>query len=138
MPIEFKCPNCGTPLTAPDTAAGSSGPCPRCKARVTAPASVFTQAAEPALDTSDMSLEIDLGSVTSVCGELHFRLKIDGYGRGHLQIYAFDPDDMRESGILLLLDEGGYGDLKRVLAKADATIQKIRSAGQMRGMILPY
>jgi len=85
-----------------------------------------------------MSLTIDLGSVTSVCGELHFRLKIEGDGRGHLQIFAFDPDDMHESGILLLLDEGGYGDLKRVLAKADATIQKIRSAGQMRGMILPY
>ena len=81
MPIEFKCPNCGTPLTAPDTAAGSSGPCPRCKARVTAPASVFTQAAEPALDTSDMSLTIDLGSVTSACGKLLFRLKIEGDGR---------------------------------------------------------
>ncbi len=37
MPISFKCPHCGNAITAPDTAAGVSGPCPKCRQTVTAP-----------------------------------------------------------------------------------------------------
>ena len=35
MPFVFQCPVCGGSLTVPDEAAGKSGPCPRCKARIT-------------------------------------------------------------------------------------------------------
>ena len=37
MPMQFACPSCKAPLTAPDSAAGKTGPCPKCRATITAP-----------------------------------------------------------------------------------------------------
>ncbi|MFQ6107679.1 MAG: hypothetical protein ACE5QF_08885 [Thermoplasmata archaeon] len=35
--IEFKCPECGTDLNAPDEAGGVKAPCPRCSKPITIP-----------------------------------------------------------------------------------------------------
>lgn len=35
--IEFRCPNCNQKITAREERAGASGPCPRCKRRITVP-----------------------------------------------------------------------------------------------------
>lgn len=37
MPMQFDCPSCKVPLTVPDSAAGKTGPCPKCRATITAP-----------------------------------------------------------------------------------------------------
>ena len=37
MPMQFACPSCKAPLTVPDSAAGKTGPCPKCRATITAP-----------------------------------------------------------------------------------------------------
>lgn len=37
MPMQFACPSCKVPLTVPDSAAGKTGPCPKCRATITAP-----------------------------------------------------------------------------------------------------
>lgn len=37
MPMKFACPSCKAPLTVPDSAAGKTGPCPKCRATITAP-----------------------------------------------------------------------------------------------------
>ena len=38
MPIKFDCPWCSHTLTAPDSAAGVTAPCPKCGVQITAPA----------------------------------------------------------------------------------------------------
>ncbi|MFQ6128334.1 MAG: hypothetical protein ACE5QW_05480 [Thermoplasmata archaeon] len=37
--IEFKCPECGTDLTAPDESRGVKAPCPKCGKPITIPPS---------------------------------------------------------------------------------------------------
>ena len=44
MPIQFSCPHCGHSLSAPDSAAGVSGPCPKCRKTITAPSPPRPQA----------------------------------------------------------------------------------------------
>ncbi len=46
MSIQFFCSNCGTPLTAPDNAAGKRGTCPKCKSLFVVPG-VAAPIAEP-------------------------------------------------------------------------------------------
>ena len=48
MPIQFQCPKCGKQLNAPDSAAGVTGPCPFCKATITAPRAPGAPATAPA------------------------------------------------------------------------------------------
>ncbi len=83
-----------------------------------------------------MSLEINIGSVKSRVGQLLFKFVVHNSGAAHLQIYASDPTDMRKSGVLLMLDEAQYNELKTIIVRTDQTIEKLQAAGQMNSMIV--
>lgn len=86
----------------------------------------------------DASLQFRLGSVGGRFGELKFSFIVLENGNGHLQIWAFDPSDMRRSGVLLQVAEYGYRTLKQLLAKTDETIEKLRASGQLLRMAVSY
>lgn len=81
----------------------------------------------------DMSLQVNIGTVGSVCGQLKFAFVVHSSGVAHLQIYASDPSDGRKAGVLLTLDEEGYSDLKTLLQRTDETISRLRAIGQVQG-----
>lgn len=80
---------------------------------------------------SEVSLEIKLGSISSICGTLSFTLRIDQNQKGKLYLYAYDPSDLRKSGILLNLDANGYSDLKKNIENIDLTIDKLQTSNQL-------
>jgi hypothetical protein len=86
----------------------------------------------------DASLQVNLGAVQSLCGKLSFSFIVRNNGNAYLQIYCSDPSDGRKAGVLLTLDEAGYQQLKALIEKTDRTIDKLRAAGQMRGMLVSY
>lgn len=49
--------------------------------------------------------------------------------RQWVQLYASDPNDRRKAGVSLVLDQGQYGQLKRLIAELD---QVIRANGAER------
>ena len=82
----------------------------------------------------DISININLGNVSSICGKLTFTLVVKPNMQGVLQLYTYDPTDMRKSGILLQLDANAYTELKKIIHKIDATIEKLESSNQMTGL----
>jgi hypothetical protein len=92
----------------------------------------------PELLMDDMSLQVNLGAVDSVCSRLEFSFVVRNNGDAHLQVYASDTCDRRKSGVLLLLNEAEYRNLKALIEKTDQTIDKLRTAGQMRRMLVSY
>ncbi len=84
----------------------------------------------------DISINIKVGNLSSICGTLTFTLVVKPDMQGVLQLYAYDPTDMRKSGTLLQLDANGYSELKKIIDKIDTTIEKLESSNQMTGMAL--
>ena len=87
---------------------------------------------------NDASLQFNIGSVGSRFGQLKFSLVVSNDGNAHLQIYASDPSDLRISGVLLMLDEHGYRNLKQLIAKTGQAIERLRSSGQLLKMLVSY
>jgi hypothetical protein len=87
---------------------------------------------------NDASLQFNIGSVGSRYGQLKFSFVVSNDGNAYLQIYASDPSDLRISGVLLMLDEHGYGNLKQLIAKTDQSIERLRSSGQLLKMLVSY
>jgi len=86
----------------------------------------------------DASLQFNLGSVGGRFGELKFSFVVFDNGNAHLQIWAYDPSDMRRSGVLLQVAEYGYRTLKELLAKTDQTIEKLKASGQLLRILVSY
>jgi hypothetical protein len=86
----------------------------------------------------EASLQVNLGSVQSICGKLSFSFIVRDNGDAHLQIYASDQSDGRKSGVLLSLDTAEYDKLKALIQRTDQTIGKLKAAGQMRRMLVSY
>lgn len=84
----------------------------------------------------DISINIKVGNLSSICGTLTFTLVVKPDMQGVLQLYAYDPTDMRKSGTLLQLDANGHSELKKNISKIDSTIGKLESSNQMTGMAL--
>ncbi len=84
----------------------------------------------------DISINFDLGNVSSLCGKLGFTLVVKPNMQGVLQLYANDPTDMRKSGTLIQLDANGYSELKKIINKIDTTIEKLESSNQMTGLAI--
>ena len=53
----------------------------------------------------DVSLQFNIGSISSLSGELSFTFVVSNGGSAHLQLYAFDPSDRRKSGVFFRFDE---------------------------------
>lgn len=79
----------------------------------------------------DMSIQINFGSIKSICCEMKFSFNVHSSGDTHVQIYASDPTDMRKSGNLATLDQTQYDQLKNIIKKIDETILKMQASGQI-------
>ncbi len=84
----------------------------------------------------DISLNINIGSVSSICGHLKFTLVVKPDMQGVLQLFAHDPTDMRKSGVLIQLDANRYSELKQIINRIDFTIEKLESSNQMTGLAI--
>jgi len=84
----------------------------------------------------DISININVGNVSSLCGKLSFTLVVKPNMQGVIQLYAHDPTDMRKSGTLIQLDANGYSVLKNIIGKIDDTIEKLESSNQMKGLAI--
>ena len=61
----------------------------------------------------DISININVGNVSSFGGKISFTLVVKPDMEGIIQLYAYDPSDMRKSGTLIQLDAYGYSELKK-------------------------
>jgi hypothetical protein len=86
----------------------------------------------------EASLQLNLGCVESRWGKLSFSFVVRSSGDAHLQIYGYDPSDLRKSGVLLNLNESEYQKLKELIEKTDQTIEKLRGSGQFKTMLASY
>ncbi len=131
MRIVFDC-QCGRTFSTNEKNAGKKTKCPECSTTLIVPheSPVELSLMEEAT-ADDMSLEVNLGSIESMSGKLNFELIVHSSGDAHIRLYAFDPSDLRKSGIMLFLDENGYSDLKDIFTKLENTIQKLRNSNRM-------
>ena len=86
----------------------------------------------------DAPVQIDLGSVETLIGNLQFIFVVSPEGDAHLQLYASDPSSAGKAGVSLMLDAGGYERLKAIIRGADGVIDRMISEGRIKRMVLPY
>ncbi|QDV51786.1 hypothetical protein [Gimesia fumaroli] len=136
MKIEVKC-QCGRPFSTNEKNAGKKTKCPECGSPLTIPYLPEIELHEvESANLEDMSLEVNIGSVQSNFGKLSFELTVHSSGDAHVRVYAFDPSDMRKSGVMLFLDEAGYSDLKNLFTKLENTILKLRNSNRMNNRMI--
>lgn len=80
----------------------------------------------------EVTIEVQLGEVGSNYGKMKFAFVVGNDGSAFMKIYAFDPSDLRKSGIFMRLHEDQYQKLWSVMFKADETIEKLRLTGQVK------
>ena len=83
-------------------------------------------------------VQIDLGAVETLLGNLNFTFIISAEGDAHIQVYASDPSSALKSGVMLMLDAQGYERLKAIVKGADAAIDRMLAEGRIKRMVLPY
>ena len=76
------------------------------------------------------SLQFKLGSISSHYGEFRFTFIVYNNGNAHLEIYAFNPTDLRKASVFLQLAESGYQTLKQLIADTEEMIEKLKLSGQ--------
>ncbi|HEX6184078.1 MAG TPA: hypothetical protein VFZ44_09400 [Pyrinomonadaceae bacterium] len=83
-------------------------------------------------------LQLELGSVETLLGNLQFTFVVSPEGDAHIQVYATDPSTAGRGGVMLMLDARGYERLKEIVRGADGVIDRMISEGRIRRMVLPY
>jgi len=86
----------------------------------------------------DAPLQIELGAVETLLGNLQFTFVVSAEGDAHIQVYATDPSSTGKGGVMLMLDAQGYERLKAILGGADGVIDRMIREGRIRRMVLPY
>lgn len=86
----------------------------------------------------DAPLQVELGTVETLLGNLHFTFIVNADGEGHVQVYATDPSNLKKNDIVLMLDAGGYERLKAIIKGTDEVIDRMIRAGRIKKMVLPY
>ena len=86
---------------------------------------------------TDAPLQIDLGSVETLLGNLQFTFVVSVEGDAHIQLYATDPSKAG-GGVVLMLDAQGYERLKAIVKDADRVIDRMIGEGKIKRMVLPY
>jgi hypothetical protein len=83
-------------------------------------------------------LQVDLGRVETLLGNLQFTFVVSAGGDAHIQVYAADPSGAGKGGVMLMLDARGYERLKAVIRGADGVIDRMIREGKIKRMVLPY
>jgi len=86
----------------------------------------------------DAPLQLDLGSVETLLGNLQFTFVVSPEGDAHIQVYATDPSTAGRGGVMLMLDARGYERLKAIVGGADGVIDRMIAEGKIKRMVLPY
>ena len=87
---------------------------------------------------TDAPLQLDLGSVETLLGNLQFTFVVSAEGDAHIQLYATDPSKAGGGGVVLMLDAQGYERLKAIVKDADKVIDRMIAEGKIKRMVLPY
>jgi len=87
---------------------------------------------------TDAPLQIDLGSVETLLGNLQFTFVVSAEGDAHVQLYATDPSKAGGGGVVLMLDAQGLERLKAIVKGADRVIDRMIAEGKIKRMVLPY
>ena len=86
----------------------------------------------------DAPLQIDLGVVETLLGNLQLTFVVNAGGDAHIQVYASDPSSASKGGVMLMLDAGGYERLKAIIKGTDGVIDRMIREGKIKRMVLPY
>ena len=87
---------------------------------------------------TDAPLQIDLGSVETLLGNLQFTFVVSAEGDAHIQLYATDASKAGSGGVVLMLDAQGYERLKAIVKGTDRVIDRMIGEGKIKRMVLPY
>jgi hypothetical protein len=83
-------------------------------------------------------LQIDLGAVETLIGNLQFTFVVNREGDAHLQVYATDPSSASKASVSVMLDAKGFEQLKAIVKGADGVIDRMIREGRIKRMVLPY
>ena len=86
----------------------------------------------------DAPLQIELGAVETLLGNLQLTFVVSPDGDAHIQVYATDPSTAGKGGVMLMLDAQGYERLKAIVRGADGVIDRMIREGKIKRMVLPY
>lgn len=86
----------------------------------------------------EAAVQIELGEVETLLGNLQFTFVMNPEGDAHIQVYASDPSSAGKGGVMLMLDAGGYERLKAIVRGADGVIDRLITEGKVKRMVLPY
>ncbi|MCA1567270.1 MAG: hypothetical protein LC803_16780 [Acidobacteria bacterium] len=85
-----------------------------------------------------MSIQINIGTIRSVIGQLNFTFVVGSDGNGHLQVMATDPTNLRKAGVYLTLGAAEFEQLKRITTDTEDVVAKLQASRQMNRMLNPY
>ncbi len=88
--------------------------------------------------TPDAPVQVDLGTVETLLGNLQFTFVLSPEGDAHIQVLARDPSSAARDAVLVMLDANGFERLKSVVKEADGVIDRLISEGRIKRMVLPY
>ena len=89
-------------------------------------------------ELQDTPLQVDLGAVETLLGNLQFTFVISAEGDAHIQVYATDPSGAGKGGVLIMLDAQGFERLKTIIRGADDVTDRMIGEGRIKRMVLPY
>jgi hypothetical protein len=88
--------------------------------------------------TADAPVHVDLGTVETLIGNLHFTFVLTPEGDAHIQVLARDPSSAGKDTVIVMLDANGFERLKAIVKGADGVIDRLISEGRIKRMVLPY
>ncbi len=88
---------------------------------------------------TDAPLQVDLGTVETLIGNLQFTFVVSPEGDAHIQLFAGDPSAAgRAVAVMLMLDAKGFEHLKAIVKETDGVIDRLIREGRIKRMVLPY
>lgn len=127
--VTIDCP-CGRQFMTAAEDIGQRIRCPKCQQLVVAVEAPGTRKPEP---IDYQALTLDVGTVSGVDGVVALSLRVLADGRGFVLLYAND-DNRRHEERLVPLSRRDYRLLKELIVKMDATIARLESRGDMKGI----
>ncbi|HEU4597130.1 MAG TPA: hypothetical protein VFS10_18510 [Pyrinomonadaceae bacterium] len=90
------------------------------------------------MSTEAAPVNIDLGTVETLIGNLQFTFVLSPEGDAHVQVIAADPSSAGKDTVMVMLDANGFERLKAIVKGADGVIDRLISEGRIKRMVLPY